>query len=356
MAEQPIQENRSTPIRGAIRTIIANSTEAIVAGGEFSVFVTIQNPFEVPLILRQISTHIPTEFVDIDQHQRDQQMAELQNGLAELQEAGRTLGVSVPAGVSTPQKRSGFGLRSIKFSLPFVDIEYAPRGHIGAAVARDIGSETITTKASFNVPFVGATEIKKTLKKDESQKQAIGKQVLRDMASYDEAINSLQSSEPVLRELQPGNSITRVFTLRTRKKVWFKPSTYRLQIEIDYEIAGVRNVDTIEHQIQVKASLTSVVLGSLFGALGGWVVKEFNSGTPDLLALLRLLVSIVLASMAVVLFARKKDVQPLIAVEDFWGGVAIGFLAAYVGPAFIENMLPGTGTEIPPSLPTPDIG
>ena len=46
--------------------------------------------------------------------------------------------------------------------------------------------------------------------------------------------------------------------------------------------------------------------------------------------------------MAVVLFARKKDVQPLIAIEDFWGGIAIGFLVAYSGPQLIKNLLTNT--------------
>jgi hypothetical protein len=35
--------------------------------------------------------------------------------------------------------------------------------------------------------------------------------------------------------------------------------------------------------------------------------------------------------MTVVLFHEKKDVQPSIAVEDFRGGVAIGFGVAYSG-------------------------
>ena len=64
------------------------------------------------------------------------------------------------------------------------------------------------------------------------------------------------------------------------------------------------------------------------------------------------MVSLVLAAMTVVLFARKKDVQPLIAVEDFWGGVAMGFLAAYVGPAIFENLLPDAATGATPPPPT----
>jgi hypothetical protein len=110
----------------------------------------------------------------------------------------------------------------------------------------------------------------------------------------------------------------------------------------EYEIAGVRNVDTIEHLLQVKASLISMILGALLGGVGGWYTSKGGAIKMDISEALGLGVSLVLASMAVVLFARKKDVQPLIAVEDFWGGIAIGFLVAYSGPKFFGKLLGNT--------------
>lgn len=340
------------PIRGAIRTIIENSTDSIVAGSEFSVFVKIQNPFEIPLTLRQISTHIPTELLDLDQGARTVSLHELKQQLSELQETGRAIGIPISPDSTVMPGKPKWGIKSVRFSLPFMDLEYSPRSYIGPAIARDIGSETAVSSAKLKVPFLGSTEIKRTLKreKDESKKEAMKNQIESEMSKYQEAIQTLQTDQPVLRELQPGNSTTRVFTLRTRKTIWFKPSTYRLQIEIEYEIGGVKNIDTIEHQVQVKASLPSVVIGSFFGAVGGWVVKEGGAGLLTTHAALRLLVSVVLAAMAVILFARKKDVQPLIAVEDLWGGVAIGFLAAYIGPAIIENLIPGSDVSTTPAV------
>ncbi|QDV15627.1 hypothetical protein Pan153_02430 [Gimesia panareensis] len=344
-------DDSPSPIRGAIRTLIKNSTDTIAAGTEFSVFVTIQNPFEVPLTLRQVSTHIPTEFVDLDQYARAQQVTELHEEMSELYEIGRELGVAAPTGLLGAPKKRRWSLQSIRMSIPLIDIEFRERAATRPVVARDIGGGGLTGFASLKLPLVGSYEIKQAIPEaDETEKQAIKQQIQQELVRFETAVDSIQKDEPFLRELQPGNSTTRVFTLRTRDRVWFKPSTYRLQIEIEYEISDINNVDTIEHQIQVKSSLASVVFGSLLGAVCGWIVKEIGTGVPDIQGWLRLVVSLVLAAMTVVLFARKKDVQPLIAVEDFWGGVAMGFLAAYVGPAIFENLLPDTttGTTTPP--------
>ena len=55
------------PIRGAIKTAVSTSTDTLVAGQDFSLFVTVQNPFEVPLTLIGVTAQLPTEFFDVEQ-------------------------------------------------------------------------------------------------------------------------------------------------------------------------------------------------------------------------------------------------------------------------------------------------
>jgi hypothetical protein len=172
--------------------------------------------------------------------------------------------------------------------------------------------------------------------------QALKNALSEEIDKYKDALAAAEATDSFSKTLQAGNSTTRVFTLRSRRAVWFRPATYRLHIEVEYEIAGVRNVDTIEHILQVKASLTSMVLGAVLGGLGGWFTAKGGTTKLDTPSMLGLAASLVLAAMAVVLFARKKDVQPLIAVEDFWGGVAIGFLVAYSGPKLFEKIVGST--------------
>jgi hypothetical protein len=54
---------------------------------------------------------------------------------------------------------------------------------------------------------------------------------------------------------------------------------------------------------------------------------------------------ILVASVIVIAFARKRDAQPFIAVEDVWGGFFIGFLAGYVGEQFLRQVIPSAQSE-----------
>ena len=78
----------------------------------------------------------------------------------------------------------------------------------------------------------------------------------------------------------------------------------------------------------MRASLTSIILGACVGSIAGWIARKGDGITFDMANLLSLAGALLLSAMAVVLFARKKGIQPIIAVEDFWGGIAIGFIVA----------------------------
>jgi hypothetical protein len=333
-----------SPIRGAIKTSISASTDVLVAGQDFSIFITVQNPFEVPLALHRISTFLPTEFIDIDKASRELQIQEVEQQIANLEDAGQYLGL--PAKTFIPSRPSFF-LRIFQnladafryYLLAFLGVE--PDGYAGPAVARDVSGNTTETQLNIGIPFVNITQtIKKELKThpEQEDKALLQERLENELRKYNRILKELQFPPERSKILQAGNSTARLFTIRSRRSVWFRPASYKLQIEVEYEIAGTRNVDTIEHPLQVKASLTSMVLGAILGGLGGWFTSKGASIKLDTPAIISLSVSLVLAAMTVVLFARKKDVQPLIAIEDFWGGVAIGFLAAYSGPQIFRGL------------------
>jgi len=95
--------------------------------------------------------------------------------------------------------------------------------------------------------------------------------------------------------------------------------------------------------LPVKASLSSITLGAFVGGIAGWITSKGEAASFNLTDWVSLSVSVVFSMMAVVLFARKKDVQPIIAVEDIWGGIAIGFLVAYSGPKALQKLLATSG-------------
>ncbi|WP_128598390.1 hypothetical protein [Paraburkholderia kirstenboschensis] len=67
---------------------------------------------------------------------------------------------------------------------------------------------------------------------------------------------------------------------------------------------------------------------------------------PDLLKpaiLVSVLLNILVAVVLVVEFARKKDAQPFISVEYFYGGFFVRFLAGYNGAALLNATVKRTG-------------
>lgn len=334
-----------SPIRGAIRTSVSTSTEGLVAAENFSIFVTIQNPFEVPLVVHTVSAHLPTEFIDVDQRLRELQAIKLRERISEIEEAGRIVGLSPSATLPRRQSRWPSFLRGISLSFFGLTLDFQPENPLAPAIARDLSGGTSAIEVGLSLPFIGSvtSTIKGDLngKEDQEQiKKTWREQLQKEIDKYQNATNSLESGETISKTLQAGNSTTRVFTLRSKQGIWFKPSSYKLHIEVEYEIAGLRNVDTIEYAFQIKASLGTIIIGAIIGGIGGWLANRGeqlkNFAIADWIGLG---VSLVLAAMAVVLFARKKDVQPLIAIEDFWGGIAIGFLVAYSGPQLLKNLL-----------------
>jgi len=143
-------------------------------------------------------------------------------------------------------------------------------------------------------------------------------------------------------ELQPGNTILREFTLRTRQRNFFTPSLYCLHAQVSYKMDGNTNHDTVKTALNIKAPITALVYGAVPGAIIGTLLHklyEHPENFPNLLqpaVLVSVLLNILVAVVLVVAFARKKDAQPFISVEDFYGGFFVGFLAGYNGAALLN--------------------
>ncbi|MBI3410585.1 MAG: hypothetical protein HY040_19790 [Planctomycetes bacterium] len=248
--------------RGPVQATLTSSTDLLVSGDRFSIIVTVRNPFEIPITLKQVTAFLPTEFVSLD-----------------------TTSV-------------GFGSGVVDKLREFMTLAGFPQE----------GTEQFSAKAVARISS-------------------------SDNAGTDKV-------------LQPGNSTTFLFTARTRRNLWFTPSTYRFNIDIQYRVgAGDWNTDSIPTTIQVRASLISVGTGAAVGAMVGWFVRKIAQGeTLDwgwpafarlLMNLLGLAATMLLAVMGVLFVARKKDTQPFISVEDVWGGMVIGFMVGYQGSSVI---------------------
>jgi hypothetical protein len=348
MADPTNGGTTQVPIRGAIKVAIATSSDTLVAGQDFSIFVTIRNPFEVPLVLHSIATYLPTELLDADKHLRDLQALDIEEQIVRLEDARRSLG-QPPTGFLPHRSRALawlpkplLNLAPITLRTPGYQLALSAAGSLGPTIARDLTSEAqFPVKMPFHGDVTHSIKNRQHKELDEEGTRIFVRSINEEMQEYRDALTALDNIATPAKTLQPGNSTTRTFTIRSRKAIWFRPAAYRLQIEVEYSIGGIRNIDTIEHPIQIKASLTSMVLGAFIGGLGGWFTGHGSVGAPGASSILSLTVSLMMAAMAVVLFARKKEVQPIITVEDFWGGVALGFLVAYTGPTVLASLAGG---------------
>ena len=67
-----------SPVRGSLRLTVNSASPQVMAGTDFSIFVVIQNPFDIPVTIHQVQTHIPVELMDVNNFRvqlarRDQQ-------------------------------------------------------------------------------------------------------------------------------------------------------------------------------------------------------------------------------------------------------------------------------------------
>jgi hypothetical protein len=161
---------------------------------------------------------------------------------------------------------------------------------------------------------------------------------------------TLDSSLKPGTPLQPGNTVVYSIALAAIKKIFFRPIQYALQYSINFsfELGGIQHTNTATQQLTIRAPIVSVMSGAVVGGAAGYFATFLQniSGTSirDILSqnwlqgVILLIVTIILSAIAVVFLARKSQTQSLVSVEDFWGGLVIGFLVGYTGTTFFENL------------------
>ena len=141
--------------------------------------------------------------------------------------------------------------------------------------------------------------------------------------------------------LYPGDSLVKHFVLKTRKWLFFNPVSHTFQIQVRYKIDGRDHIDTIPFAVDIRAPMRSSIVGALIGSVLGFVVSE-NENSVDLLSRdfwISIARMLIFSLVIIVAFARKSNVQQVVSVEDFWGGLFTGFLVGYSGDSFIQSIL-----------------
>jgi hypothetical protein len=289
------------PVRGSLRLSVSTSSPQIGAGSDFSIFVVIQNPFDVPITINQVQTHIPVELLDVNRLRLElakQSDAPISSGFESLLQRIRQR-------LAARSRHTGVAIAVGTDFDPTVERDFVSMN------VKSMGDHSSMVGVQFSFPTnPSAEELDR---------------VFRRLADYKHGLI------PVT--LQPGDSTVKQFVLRTRRWLLFTPLTHTFQIQVNYSGDGVDHTDTIAYGQNIGATIGAITVGACCGAVLGAALKYLSAAEGvSATSLGRAIVVALLASIAVVVaFARKSAAQPIVSVEDFWGGALIGFTVGFSG-------------------------
>lgn len=368
----------SSSEQGLLDLSVELSTGDVTAGNEFAIFVLVKNPFNKPVWIREVNVSLPSELKRVDEekilenikedrinHQKridegKQDRIRLQEKIdilhQQISELTRLLGSDTKKNsikLSELTNRLESELETFKEQLQSINLGTS-NVHIynGAQVeVLKIGSQL----SNVQIYNTDDTPDKKPTRVEQIE---IYEPWLIYEQQNQERIVKLKSSLPENSALQPGSTAVYTVVLNVKRSLVFTPSKYRLQFYVNYnfrspapkerEILSTEKTytNTIAHSLAIRPSVYSVLSGSLIGGIFGATARLLQSPTAPTTqsVIVSLFLSIILGGMAVIFMARKSDAQSFVSVEDFWGGILIGFLVGYTGTSFFESI---AGVQLP---------
>jgi hypothetical protein len=148
--------------------------------------------------------------------------------------------------------------------------------------------------------------------------------------------------------VQPMETYRVSFNMQAGRRIGLipRPDTYTISVDVIYtsiEKTTYASTEKTTHHKQLSRDISifppiaGMLAGTLLGSFLGTMIKNIQS--PNLEFLLPiLLTNLTLAFIVGVILMRKKDVQPFVTVEDFWGGILLGFLVGFGGQALFEQI------------------
>lgn len=124
--------------------------------------------------------------------------------------------------------------------------------------------------------------------------------------------------------------------------MFFTPLKHRLNIQLRYLVGCNTHYQTVPYDLDIRASVTATSIGGAIGGAIGILVRE-----PDISAwaTASVVFQAIVSVMTVVALARKSDAQPLVSIEDFLGGLLLGFVVGYTGNNLFNQIVEGFGVS-----------
>lgn len=323
------------------------SVPEVYSGSDFTLYLHVKNPFARPVWINSVELSLPTQLstrnasdtsdarkpaVDASSDEFGFVRSRVQQYEADL----RQLRDSISTENHASDARSQLERRA-------VDLEDRIRELMGLLSGR-----SIINVADGSDVWVGRARVQDLVVNVGGGSSARFDD-LRGPTTGDTERVPLVGSLPKGVALQPGSTDVWTIRLGSNRTPFFIPAKYKLQLTVVYGLEKAHtgevgaSIDlysnTCSYSLQVRAALWSVILGGVIGGIVGSFARSLQVGgkatafsAADVnLTISALLLSAILSGAAIIFSARKAEAQSFVTVEDFWGGLLIGFLIGYSG-------------------------
>lgn len=370
--------------RGLLDLSVALSSRDITAGNQFALFVLVRNPFNKPVWIRRVHVSLPSELKLADpaalskKEQKEQRVKkryareEFEKYLNEKEKFDQQnrefideKKIKLEAKISLLEKRlekilSEFNndmsddrerhlnkleslLQKLRREIENLSIQESDKNFLNMSGSPRIGMLRIDSKSDGSANFSGEPRIGylEIYNSDQVLKETTQTRTIE-----------LESSLPSHAALQPGSTAVYTAVLYVRNSIIFTPSQYRLQFNVNYSFTsltpkGINKINqvqsddtitqeivnssleseeelftnTVAHEISIRPSVYSIMLGSTIGGGVGSVARLLQVNPSlnwvsftDADFLVGISVSVILSAVAIVFMARKSDTQSFLSV------------------------------------------
>jgi hypothetical protein len=343
MNDIPLRDSQQL---GLLDLSVDLSVPEVYSGTEFTLYLHVKNPFSRPVWIKSVELSLPVQLSALESNRHNQ-------GIPESSELADEATRSIIRERQSEVKR----LRDLAASDGTPDSEREKslvkarelEGEIRADLASLSGALSVASAGNSSVTlndyggaatsFHAAGESSVTINSYKGSREGEDRRV------------RLVGSIAPRAALQPGSTDVWTIRLKSRKTPFFVPAKFKLQLTVIYGLEAPIDDDTIDRRdlysnttpftVQVRAALWSVILGSAFGGIIGSIARSLQgeggavafSGPNANSTIGAILLAAILSGAAVLFSARKSDTQSFVTVEDFWGGLLVGFIIGYSGTA-----------------------
>jgi hypothetical protein len=381
--------------RGLLDLTVRFSSREITAGKQFAVFVLVKNPFARPLWIERVYVSLPSELLLARDDNRRREVAEQEKEKADRRSQAKAESERLRQSIemlrqSIDQLREkldafvsgvALGSKTDDLKAKILTLERLLAQH-----STGITNLSIEDALSVNHVRVESTSPNISIRGKDDKDLSVGSIMVLDPRTVPQSMTrerrvTLQSSLPEGVPLQPGSTAVYTVLLNVKRSFIFPPSSYFLQFSVNFSFDALQTnesvahrsvntliTNTVSHEITIRPSVYSLIGGAALGGVSGATARLLKAaGQFDVSALtwsggvsngFAIALAVILSAVSIVVVARKSEAQSFISVEDFWGGLLIGFFVGYSSTEFFADLVrvggashtvPGWG-DIPPPL------